>query len=238
MPLLKRATEERKQEWRPVYEGVYRWVLGKPEVRESPQWKDKDGKPKLNVRFPLELTLDERTRMLEEHGEPPDGIMQSYRASYTCGLSLGYIDDKTGQYNTTKLVDFLAACLGSTNARKFREWISQGNGPTQSDDAELELQEITDWLNFWDNLEVYGSIRHEEDKQKPGVMWATFAGPMAVGSLPGQKDDDYQAHGRGKLRAIIAESEADRKPTEQEVIERATAAVNREQAREEQELAF
>lgn len=209
--------------------------MGKPEVLIP----DKYG---YRVRFPLTLTESEKARLMAEHPldkeATAEGTQQSWRNSYTVGLSLGYIK-RDGQYQSTKLIDMLAACLGSTNGKKFREWIAAGGGPPKPadpDDQKMELDEIGDWLNWWDNLEVYGSVRHNTNEA--GVTYANFAGPMPVGSLPGQRDDDYQAHGRGKLRAIIAESEADRKPTEQEVIERATAAVNREQAREEQELAF
>lgn len=204
MTLLRRATEQQQTDWIPVPEGLWRWLLGKPEVLVP----DKFG---YRVRFPLTLTEAEKKRLEAEHPREDisdEGVQQSWRTSYTCGLSLGYIK-RDGQYQSTKLIDMLAACLGSQNSRKFREWIAGGGGPPRPDDPDdqqMEIDEISDWLGWWDNLEVYGSIRHNTNEA--GQTFANFAGPMPVGSLPGQKDDEYQAHGRGKLRAIISESEA------------------------------
>lgn len=219
MPVLRRATDQDQAEWRPTAEGLWRWVIGTPELKLSEKFGN------YQVRFPLTLTLNEQSRMLNEIGKPPDGVQQSYRTSYTVGLSLGYI--KNGQYVSTKLIDFLAASLGSTNSRKFREWIGSGGGPPRPadlDDQQEELQAIVDWLSWWDNLEVYGTIRHQ-DSQDGTKTFANFAGPMAVGSLPGEKDEDYQAHGRGKLRAIIAASGETREDAHKEERAGATAVV-------------
>lgn len=199
--LLRRANESTQSDWRPVQEGLWRFVIGKPELKLSEKFGN------YQVRFPLQLTLNEQTRLTNEHGAPDEGVQQSWRTSYTVGLSLGYVD-KLGQYKTTKLVDFLAAGIGSGQSKKFREWIAQGGGPPRPadlGDQQAELSEIEEWLGWWENLEVYGTIRHQ-DSADGTTTYANFAGPMAVGSLPGQKDDDYQAHGRGKLRAIIAAS--------------------------------
>jgi hypothetical protein len=201
MPLLRRANESSQSEWRSVPEGLWRWIIGKPERKLSEKYGN------YQVRFPLTLTLNEQARLANEYGKPDEGIQQSWRTSYTVGLSLGYVD-RSGQYKTTKLVDFLAASLGSQQSKKFREWIAQGGGPPRPadlDDQQAEFEAIDEWLGWWDNLEVYGTVRHQ-DSADGTTTYANFAGPMAVGSLPGQKDDDYQAHGRGKLRAIIAAS--------------------------------
>ena len=158
------------------------------------------------VRFPLQLKSEEQSRLLTEIGKPPESMQQSWRTSYTVGLSLGYVR-RDGQYKSTKLVDFLAACLGAGNTKKFREWIAQGGGPPRPvdlNDQKAELDAIAEWLRWWENLEVYGTIAHRAGEGDQ--VFANFAGPMPVGSLPGQKDNDYDALGRGKLRAIIAES--------------------------------
>lgn len=202
MTLLRRATDQQQSEWRPVDEGLWRWIVGVPELKLSEKFGN------YQVRFPLMLTQAEQQRLEQEHGKPDQGIQQSWRAAYFVGLSLGYVQ-RDGQYKSTKLIDFLAACLGNENTKRFRDWIAKGGGPPRpadKDDQQAELSCIESWLGWWENLEVYGSIRHEADSQQSGVVWARFAGPMPVGSLPGQKDPDYQSLGRGKLRALIAES--------------------------------
>jgi hypothetical protein len=202
MSLLRRATDQQQSEWNPVPEGLWRWIIGVPELKLSEKFGN------YQVKFPLGLTVNEVARLLAEHGKPAEGIQQSYRTTYTVGLSLGYVD-RNGQYKTTKLIDFLAAGLGHSNARKFREWIGGGGGPPRPDDKDdqkAELEAIAEWLKWWENLEVYGTVSHAADSSGSGIVWSRFAGPMAVGTLPGQKDDDYQALGRGKLRAIIVEA--------------------------------
>lgn len=203
MTLLRRATDQQQSEWNPVPEGLFRWIVGIPELKLS----EKFGK--YQVKFPLMLTKAEQERIKQEHGDPPEGIQQSWRANYYVGLSLGYVQ-KDGQYKPTKLIDFLAACLGHTNTKKFRAWVAAGGGPPapeDKDDQKAELDNITEWLGWWENLEVYGTVTHAEDSQVAGQVWARWAGPMPVGSLPGQADADYQALGRGKLRAMLAETE-------------------------------
>jgi hypothetical protein len=204
MPLMRRANEVDTSEWRPIPLGVWRFrVNPAPEIKFYEQWNSH------RARFPLLLTTDEQTRLFEEHGKPPEETQQSTRASYLSGLSLGYPDRATGQYKSTKLVDFLAACLGQQNQKRFYDWIANGGGPPKipdPDDQQAELEAIGQWLGWFEDLEVLGSIRHEEDAK--GTIWARFGGPMAIGSLPGQKEDEYQAIGRGKLRSMIAEYEA------------------------------
>jgi hypothetical protein len=200
MSLLRRATDQTQSEWLPVPEGLWRWLVGVPELKLSEKYGN------YQVKFPLQLGLQEQKRLLEEIGKPPDGMQQSWRTGYTVGLSLGYVQ-RDGQYKSTKLVDFLAACLGSGNTKKFREWIAQGGGPPRPADLNSqqdELEAIHEWLKWWEGLEVYGTIAHRTGEGDQ--VFANFAGPMPVGSLPGQKDNDYDALGRGKLRAIIAES--------------------------------
>ena len=201
--VLRRANESTQSDWRPVAEGLWRWIIGVPELKLSEKYGN------YQVRFPLQLTEPERARLMAEHPlngvQQQDGVQQSWRTSYTVGLSLGYVQ-RDGQYKSTKLIDFLAACLGSGQTRKFREWIAQGGGPARPDDLndqKAELKAIEEWLKWWENLEVYGTITHREGD---GTTYANFAGPMPAGSIPGQKDPDYDALGRGRLRAIVAES--------------------------------
>jgi hypothetical protein len=184
-----------------VDEGLWRWrVAAKPELTIH----EKFG---YRVKFSLYLTKSEQDRLTTEHAdELGAGVQQSFRSYYTVGVSLGWVD-KAGMYQTTKLIDFLAACLGQPQTKKFREWISRGGGPPGDQWREIETAEgrraLEEWLAWWEDLEVYGTITHRAGDRG---TFANFAGPMPVGSLPGQKDADYDALARGKLRAIIAES--------------------------------
>jgi len=201
---MRRANEASEAEWRPVPAGVWRFRINPEiEVKFYEQWNA------YRARFPLLLVTDEQTRLLEEYGKPPEGTQQSTRATpYMTGLSLGWPDKKTGAYKSTKLTDFLAACLGQTNQKRFFDWIAAGGGPKKAqdpDNPDEELQMITQWLGWFEDLEVLGSVRHEEDAS--GNVWARFGGPMAVGSLPKQPEVEYQAIGLGKLRSMVAEYE-------------------------------
>lgn len=242
MPLLKRADEQTQSDWRPVPEGLWRWVIGVPELKLSEKYGN------YQARFPLTLNEQEKARLkreypLDEQAER-EGVQQSWRTSYTVGLSLGYVQ-RDGQYKSTKLIDFLAACLGHGNTRKFREWIAAGGGPPRPDDLDdqkAELEAIASWLGWWENLEVYGTISHREGDT---TTYANFAGPMPVGSLPGQKDADYEALGRGKLRAIIAESGETResharehRPAERFTADGVPVRGSRVQPEEDDELPF
>ena len=202
MPLLKRANEQTQTEWRPLDEGMYRFRVGKPELKYSDRYNN------YQVRFGLRLTNDEQKRLLEEHEDDikVHGGQQSYQTWYTVGLSLGYVD-RTGQFKSTKLVDMLAACMGQGNTKKFRDWIAGGGGPPRPDDLnddKAEIAAIEEWLGWWEDLEVIGTITQREGEN--GTVYANFAGPLAVGSIPGQKDPEYEAHGRGKLRAMVTAS--------------------------------
>lgn len=204
MSVLRRATESQSgdTEWLPLTEGLWRFEIGQPEFKY-------DSRGKLRVHFPLVLTPDEQTRLKEQEGEPPEGQMQSWRASYRPGLSLGFF--QSGVYQPTMLIDFLCASLGVENGKRFRKWIEEGGGPRRPedrDDQQAELDLILAWLQWWQGLEVFGTITHSEpDKQ--GRIWANFAGPMPVGSLPGQPEPDYQALCRGKFRAMREEAGED-----------------------------
>ncbi len=220
MTLLKRATDSKFGDtvWLPVPEGLFRWVIGQPTLKFNEKWG------KYQITFPLTLTPDEITRVTAEHGEPKEGEMQSYRVpgGYSIGLSLGYFKD--GAYVTTKLVDFLCFSMGTKNAKDLRKFFEQGGGPPRPDDLDdqqAEIEAIVEWLKWFEGLEVYGSIQHKDDAVDKTKKWARFGGPMPVGSLPGQKDDDYQAFGRGKLRAIMADSGETR---ESHALEAKTAA--------------
>lgn len=204
MSVLRRANESSQSDWRPVPEGVYRWVIGKPEIIDDMKY----GK---RVRFPLSLTEEERARLMAEHPVSKadgEGVQQSWRVSYRTGLSLGWVA-KSGEYRSTRLVDFLAACFGQSNAKRFRRWIEQGGGPPRpadKDDAEAELALIEEWLGWWEDLQVLGAVSHHVADN--GVTYANFGGPLPIGSLPGSKDDEYQAFGRGKLKAMAGEMQA------------------------------
>jgi hypothetical protein len=207
MALLRRANDQQASEWNPIPTGVWRF-----EISPAPEVKFNERFNNHGARFPLLLVPSEQDRLRDEHGKPPEGTQQSTRVSYTTGLSLGYFQ-RDGQYKSTKLIDFLEACVGAANGKKFRAWIMDGGGPQKPndpDDPDEELKLIAEWLGWFEGLEVLGSIRHEEGAD--GTIWARFGGPMAVGSLPGQREDEYQAVGRGKLRSMIAELEASEEP--------------------------
>ena len=211
MPYMRRANEQSQTDWRPIPEGVWRFLIGKPEVKQSEQFGS------MMVRFPLVLTEEDKARVMAQNPLPKEageGVQQSWRTSYTTGLSLGYMD-RTGQYKSTKLTEFLGASFGQANRKAFLNWITNGGGPARpedKDDQQAELNLIEDWLGWVEGMEILGSIRHEADKAVAGQVWARFGGPMAVGSLPGAREEDYQAAGLGKLRAMIADSEAGPEP--------------------------
>jgi hypothetical protein len=205
MPIIRRVNEQTASEWQPIPTGVWRFELNPaPEVEYAERYSS------WGVRFPMILVPDERERLARDYEKAPAGMQQSYRTNYKCwSLSLGYFQKSDGQFRSTKLMDFLEACIGHANAKRFHEWILNGGGPIKPEDPEdpdQEIEAFRQWFGWFEGLEVLGSIRHEEDAN--GTLWARFGGPMAVGSLPNLREDDYQAHGRGKLRSMIAEYEA------------------------------
>lgn len=205
MSLIRRVNDQTSDTvWRPIPTGP----LFRFHIYATPEIKWVEGRyPGYKAKFPLMLTPEEQTRVLEEYGQPPEGEQQSTLTSYMTGLSLGFM--KNGQYKSTKLSDFLAPCLGQANMKRFIDWLIDGGGPAKPDDPEdpeQEIESFKSFLGWFEGLEVYGSIRHEEDAQ--GTIWARYGGPLAVGSLPGQREEAYQAIGLGKLRSMIAEWEA------------------------------
>lgn len=210
MSPLRRATDSSDGDWIEVPEGLWRWVVTDVASVYSEKFRND------MVRFRLSLTDGEKHRLKSEQDDPPDGTQQSTSAWYRVGLSLGFL--KNGQYQSTRLVDFLATCFGSTNAKTFRSWIAKGGAPAciDAEDSKEQVEGFAEWLRWWRDMEVYGTIRHESKGDgSGGGVWVNFAGPLPVGSLPGQRDDDYQALGRGKLRALIAETDGSdiEKPT-------------------------
>ena len=215
MTVLRRATESQFSDsydeetiWRTLNEGFWCFEIGKPELVI-------DSFGKRRVKFPLTLTESEQKRLKAEVGDDlPEGTLQSWRSSYRPGLTLGYHVKADGSYKSTYLIDFLCAALGTETGKRMRKWIEAGGGPRRPDDpdddvAELEL--IAEWLGWWEGLQVYGTITHSRPDNQ-GRIWANFAGPMPLGSLPNQPELDYQALCRGKFRVMRAESGQDPEP--------------------------
>jgi hypothetical protein len=202
MSILRSATETSQQgDWRPVAEGFRRFEIGKPTLQEDLKWGG------LKLRLPLVLTPEEQERQLKEIGEPEPGTQQSWQSSYRPSLKLGWFD-KTGAFQSTMLIDFLCAALGTENGKKFRKWIEKGGHgprPEDKDDQAAEIALLEDWFGWFEGLQVYGTITHSKPDAQ-GRIWANFAGPIPLGSLPGQPEQDYQALCRGKLRALIEEA--------------------------------
>jgi hypothetical protein len=207
-PILRRATENQGgSEWRELPDGVYRWIVGRPTIQKSEQFQN------LNVNFPLTLTEDEKKRVADDYGDPPEGTLQSWRPAfggYRCGLSLGYVQ-RDGSYKSTKLVDFFCSLFGATNATKAREWIAAGGGPLlDGEESEsIQIQQLESWFGWCEGLELLGSIKGEPGKQQ-GDRLARFGGPMPIGTsgTTWGKDPEYQALGLGKLRAIMASTDS------------------------------
>lgn len=202
MPVTRRATENVNTTWIPIPEiPLATFVLAKPELRFSETYGN------WNVNFGLALHPDLREQFIPKR-ELPENTQQSDRVFYTCGLSFGYIKD--GQYQMPKLVEFMAACFGVAGGKAFRAWMAEGGGsprPLDRDDDKAELEMIGDWLGWMEGLLVYGSVRHENDKQNPGQVRSRFGGPLPLGSLPGQPEIEYQQLGAGKFRLMRTETE-------------------------------
>lgn len=186
-------------DWQELGEGQFRFVIGKPELK----FFDSSEKPSIN--FPLKLTEAEIKRHAEVYGEPEAGKQQSYRPAfggYTVGCSLGWYD-RANVFQTTKLVDFLTACFGQKNQKAVRKWIEDGACPPLDEGMSNEEQGATiiGWLEYVEDLELIGTVKHSPGKT--GGVLAKFGGPIPIGT-PGTiwgQDPDYQALGRGKLRA-------------------------------------
>jgi hypothetical protein len=204
MTIGRKATDSVQADYRELPDGFMgRFLIGTPKLR---QMTGQYGQFWL-VDFPLSLNEDEKARVIDMLGEPENGQYQSYRPAfggYSCGYKFGGFD-KTGKYESKPMIDFLSAAFGAKNQRDFRKYIEAGGGPTEDPNGtEEENQAICEsWLAWVDGLEVYGTIVHEEGKR--GLL-ARFGAPMAVGSLPNQPEPDYQAMGKGRLRAMMAET--------------------------------
>jgi hypothetical protein len=204
MPIVKRVTESQFSDseatnWRELNEGFWRFEIGKPRV----EWNKKGD---LKVILPLTLTPSEQTRQLEMMDELPPDTQQSARTWYRVNPKLGFFPKAGGPFNPSYLTDFMCAALGTENGKKFRKWIEKGGGPPRpadKDDDKAEIELLTNWLGWFEGLEVYGTITHGQGDG--GKIWANFAGPMPVGSLPGQPEHEYQALCRGKARALVHE---------------------------------
>lgn len=226
MPIVKRVTESQWSEsdtttWRELGEGFWRFEIGKPDLK----WNKKG---ELKVRLPLILTPTEQTRQLEMLGEPEAGSQQSTRTWYRVNPKLGWFPKGGGPFQGTFLTDFMCAALGTENGKKFRRWIEKGGGPPRpadKDDDKAELELFESWLGWFEGLEVYGTITHGAGEG--GKIWANFAGPMPIGSLPNQPEPEYQALARGKTRALIQEGG----PLEDEPTPTAAVAPTRDSSR-------
>ena len=202
MPVTRRATENNNTTWIPLSEiPLATFVLARPALKFSETYGN------WNVNFGLALHPDARAQFIPTRELPPN-TQQSDRAFYSPGLSFGYIKD--GVYQMPKLIEFMAACFGVEGGKQFRKWMEEGGGsprPLDRDDDKAELEMINDWLGWMEGLQVYGSIRHEKDKQNAGQMRARFGGPLPLGSLPGQPEKEYQQVGVSKYRSMRTETE-------------------------------
>lgn len=198
-----------ESEWVPMAEGVYRFNIGKPAIALSP-FKNDDGSDKYRVEFPLALTEAEYERA-KSLTELQDGQQLSGRCWYRIGVAakypLGFYRD--GQYVSTKLADFFCVAFGSAQVSRARKYLAEGGGPDFAgcESYKDQLDRLEAWLGWIEDMQVYGTISHSEDKKVPGKFWGNFGGPLAVGSLPNQAEPDYQALGKGKLRACMVESQ-------------------------------
>lgn len=195
-------------EYRELPEATFRFVIGEPKIRQM--YSDKYGKWSTMVDLPLTLTEEEKKRLEEEFGKPPEGTFQSWRPAFG-GYSCGYTLNSNNAGKESALVTFMACAFGAKNAGDFRKWINAGGCPTvTARDNDGRIEQINSWLKWLEGLEVYGTIRH--DAGNNGQTLARFGGPMAVGSLPGQPEPAYQNTQKGKLRAMMSDEPAPADP--------------------------
>lgn len=224
--LMRRATESSgggDTEWVPCPTGVRRFKVGKPQIKPS-GFKNKDGSDKYAVTFPLALTDEEYKRAQEEVGELADGQQLSGRTRCRAGLSLGFYRD--GRYQQTALVEFLITLLGSKQQAALLKYLENGGGPVlteaMSDDEQIAV--IQDWLEWFEECEVYGEITHRPDKNEPKKIWTDFGKPTAVGGLPGLPEAAYQKWGAERLGQLVENGEQPLSDAEKDVAEGAAVA--------------
>jgi hypothetical protein len=197
------ANDNRATEWIELPEGIWRMSIGAPTIKEKvSKWGTY---PELV--FPLTLTEKEQERLVAQVGEPPEGKQQSYRAwirgkeATACGYYKG------GQYQQTDcgLAQLMCAAVGSGNSRKVREWMAAGGVPPLTPDQtqEAEWAELIAWYSWFENLEVYATIRHDPSTSNPGQVYSHVVAILPVGSLPGQPETTYQQMCAGKVRTML-----------------------------------
>lgn len=211
MPLTKPATANSSTEWRNVPEGMWRFLIGKPVISmHKSQYGDYMG-----LAFPLELTKAEQQRLFDIHGAPPDGQQQSYRIQVRGKLATAMGFYRSGKYETTKcgLAEMMCSAVGTANARTLREWMTNGGVPFVSDGAteEQEIDELINFYSWFENLELYATIRHEPDKV--GKMWPRIESFTSLGALPGQPEQQYQQACANKVLSITSGNPAPKAET-------------------------
>lgn len=204
MALTKPATQNTSSEWLPMAEGMWRFVVGAPQIREkASQWGDY-----IELTFPLTLTEKEQERLVAQVGEPAKDQQQSYRVWVRGKLAtaMGYF--KGGKYQTTDcgLAEMMCAAVGAKESKTLRAWMMSGGVPFVSPDAteEEEIAELTNFYQWFEGLELYATIRHDPDKNDKTKMWPRIQGLLPVGSLPGQPEEAYQRACVGKVRTITS----------------------------------
>jgi hypothetical protein len=195
-------------EWIPMPPDSYMFEVGAGEVKLS-SFKSDKGEDQYNVSFQLKLTDEEYERVKAELGDSiGEGEQLSGRTRYSCGLTLGWF--KKGEYQSTRLADFLTTLLGSKQQKALREYFVSGGGPFISPGGSVadQISEWNTWFTWFEGCKVFGTITHRKDKTDPKKVWCDFGGPLAVGQRPGPADPDYEAFGRGKLRMILNQADA------------------------------
>ncbi len=202
--MARSATENKQAEWIDLPETMWRFVIGAPTIKEkTTKWGTW---PELV--FPLTITEKEQERLVQTYGEPPAGKQQSYRA-WVRGkeeTACGYYNNK-GIYTQTDcgLAQLMCAAVGASNTRKLREWMAAGGVPplTPGQTQEAEWAELLSWYSWFENMEVYATIRHDPSTSNPGQVYAHIVAILPVGSLPGQPEPVYQQMCAGKVRTML-----------------------------------
>lgn len=204
MALTKPATQNTASEWLPMAEGMWRFTVGAPQIREkASQWGDY-----IELTFPLTLTESEQERLIQQVGEPGQGQQQSYRVWVRGKVvtAMGYF--KGGKYQTTDcgLAELMCAAVGASGAKTLRQWMMDGGVPFVSPDATEaeEIEELISFYSWFENLELYATIRHDPDKNDKTKVWPRIQALLPIGSLPGQAEENYQRSCIGKVRSITS----------------------------------